>query len=146
MASLNTSQLPVTCHWVSPQHYLFQVANGVLLGALTCPAGKHGTLIMHSCFILGKDHHHHYNHRHYHQHHRHHRRRHHHIIIIIVVIIIIIIIIIIIRIFIIISPSYQYLIIISYTRVIVLNIAFKILKKSFNSINTFSIDSFAIFR
>ncbi|XP_048768781.1 popeye domain-containing protein 3-like [Ostrea edulis] len=53
MASLNTSQLPVTCHWVSPQHYLFQVANGVLLGALTCPAGKHGTLIMHSCFILG---------------------------------------------------------------------------------------------
>ncbi|XP_062589590.1 popeye domain-containing protein 3-like [Saccostrea cucullata] len=51
--SLNFSQSEDGCHWVVPQHYLFQMANSVLLGALASPASKHGTLFMHSCFVLG---------------------------------------------------------------------------------------------
>ncbi|XP_061171297.1 popeye domain-containing protein 3-like [Saccostrea echinata] len=50
---LNSSKSEDSCHWMVPQHYLFQMANGVLLGALASPASKHGTLFMHSCFVLG---------------------------------------------------------------------------------------------
>ena len=51
--AVNVSSPEVTCIWTAPQHYLFQMANGVLLGAVACPGGKHGTLFMHSCFVLG---------------------------------------------------------------------------------------------
>ncbi|XP_052710072.1 popeye domain-containing protein 3-like [Crassostrea angulata] len=50
---MNSTELLSTCQWIPPQHYLFQMANGVLLGAVACPGGKHGVLFMHSCFVLG---------------------------------------------------------------------------------------------
>lgn len=39
--------------WTSPNHFLFQLANCVLLIALFAPDGKKGILFMHGFFVLG---------------------------------------------------------------------------------------------
>jgi hypothetical protein len=50
-----TSQVLIGCFsWIKPNHFLFQVANSVLLIGLLAPDGKRGVLFMHGFFVLGK--------------------------------------------------------------------------------------------
>ncbi|KAK3096924.1 hypothetical protein FSP39_004807 [Pinctada imbricata] len=50
----NVTKTVIGCPlWESPHHFLFQVANGVLLIALFSSSGRHGVLFMHTTFVLG---------------------------------------------------------------------------------------------
>jgi len=50
-----TSQALIGCSsWTKPNHFLFQLANSVLLIGLLAPDGKRGVLFMHGFFVFGK--------------------------------------------------------------------------------------------
>lgn len=50
----NWTDVVIGCFtWTTNNHFLFQLANCVVLIGLLAPAGKHGVLFMHSSFVIG---------------------------------------------------------------------------------------------